>query len=107
VTISQKALPSVINETVLAARDFLNRELAKYETWGICQRAKSYLTNLLDRNLSEGKFSDMRQHGVGQSTILKFLGGNWKQWMVQEGLLYYRRTLRIRRVVDRLFPFSS
>lgn len=35
----------------------------------------SYLINSLDRNISEGKFQDLKQHGVGQTTILKFLGG--------------------------------
>jgi hypothetical protein len=26
--------------------------------------------------------SNAKRHGVGQTTILKFLGGNWKQWLV-------------------------
>jgi len=37
--------------------------------------SKSYLINLSDRNLTEGKFKDLQQNGVGRDTVLKFLGG--------------------------------
>jgi hypothetical protein len=31
-------------------------------------------------------FSNAKRDGVGQTTILKFLGGNWKQWIIQDAL---------------------
>jgi ParB-like chromosome segregation protein Spo0J len=81
--------PASINETIHSVRDFLNAELAKYETWENCQSSKSYLIKLLDRNLSQGKFKDLKDNGVGQTTILKFLGGKeqgWNQAMIQTSL---------------------
>lgn len=31
-------------------------------------------------------FAKLKDNGVGQTTLLKFLGGNWKQWRIQEAL---------------------
>ena len=74
--------PAVINETVHAARDFLNKELAKYATWEEClnESIKALFTGI------KGDFKHCKTKGVGQTIILKFLGSNWKQWMVQEAL---------------------
>ena len=36
---------------------------------------KSYLINLLDKELTEYKWADLKAKGVGQTTLLKFLGG--------------------------------
>jgi hypothetical protein len=40
------------------------------------------------RTLFEGiqkeDFTRLKKKGVGERTILKFLGGNWKQWMVDD-----------------------
>ena len=76
--------PAVYTESVLVAKEYLDGELAKYESWG--KAKKSYLINLLDRNLTEGKFQDLKKSGVGQTTLLKFLGGNWKQHIIQDAL---------------------
>jgi len=35
---------------------------------------------------SQRAFESTKARGVGQTTILKFLGGNWKQWVVQDAL---------------------
>lgn len=35
---------------------------------------------------SEWDMKNARGKGVGRSTIHKFLGGNWKQWMIQAAL---------------------
>lgn len=72
--------PAVINETVHAARDFLNAELAKHKTW---EHANKSIRVIFSSN---SQFQQCKRDGVGQGTILKFLGGNWKQWMVQEAL---------------------
>ncbi len=71
--------PAVINETVLATKKFLDDELAKCET--LSQFNKSI--KLIE---TKSQFDKLKQTGVGQTTILKFLGGNWKQWMVQNAL---------------------
>jgi hypothetical protein len=77
-----KASPAVINETVLAAKEFIDAELAKYETW---EEARS------DKNIralfnSQEDWATPKGRGAGRDTILAFLGGNWKQWMIQEAL---------------------
>jgi len=72
--------PSVIVETIRASKSFLDSELAKYESWDEARINKSI--NTLFGNA--GNFERTKQAGVGQTTILKFLGGNWKQWMIQE-----------------------
>ena len=74
--------PAVINETVLAVKMFLDGELAKHETWEQV-RSNKFITTLFG---NAGNFGRAKKEGVGQKIILKFLGGNWKQWMVQEAL---------------------
>jgi len=69
-------------ETVKAARDFLNAELAKYESW---EEAPRGLINSLDLN-NRSAFENIKTKGVGQTTILKFLGKQWKQWEIQDAL---------------------
>lgn len=34
----------------------------------------------------ESEFQSLKSKDVGQTTLLKFLGGNWKQYMIQEAL---------------------
>jgi hypothetical protein len=65
----------------LTAKEFLDAELAKYET-----KAQA------DKNISllfatNSQFQHNKQYGVGRDTILKFLGGNWKGWMVLNALI--------------------
>lgn len=62
-----------------AARDFLDGEIAKYETWEAFRSNKSIRPIIK----TEPEFRSIKGKGVGQTTILKFLGANWKQWMVQ------------------------
>jgi hypothetical protein len=75
-----KASPAVINETVLAAKEFIDAELAKYETWDT--------SNIFIKGLfpNQKAYETTKGMGAGQTTILAFLGGNWKQWMIQEAL---------------------
>jgi len=77
-----KMSPAVVNETVLAAKEFLDGELAKC---GTVKDIPSYLIDLLGTK-NEDNYMSLRSRGVGQTTILKFLGGNWKQWVIQEAL---------------------
>jgi len=34
-----------------------------------------------------------KEKGVGENTIKKFLGGNWKGWRIQEALFIYSAPL--------------
>lgn len=82
-----KTKPSVINETVLVAKEYLDKELAKCENWKEFKRANKSISSLIDGIKG---FRSAKGQGVGQTTILKFLGGNWKQWMIQEALATFR-----------------
>lgn len=77
-----KASPAVYTETVLVAKEYLDGELAKCETWEELRANKS-ISSLID---GEKGFRSSKGQGVGQTTILKFLGGNWKQWIIQDAL---------------------
>ncbi len=73
--------PAVVNETILAAKEFLDKELARCDKRNM---ANKFIKRLFNNAKS---FSNAKRDGVGQTTILKFLGNNWKQWMVQEALV--------------------
>ena len=75
--------PGLINETVRAAKVFIEGELGKYGTWE--EFRSSHLMKILDGSRKED-FSRIKKTGPGQTTILKFLGNNWKQWQIQEAL---------------------
>jgi len=74
--------PAVVNQTVCAAKEFLDKELGKYKTLEECsnESIKALFSG------TKGDFQHVKKNGAGQTIILKFLGGNWKQWMVQEAL---------------------
>jgi hypothetical protein len=74
--------PAVMTETVLAARDFIDDELSKCKTWDDFRANKS-ISPIIE---TEPEYRSIKGQGAGQKTILSFLGGNWKQWMVQEAL---------------------
>jgi len=75
--------PVVIFETVLAARNYLNEELSKYDDWNDVPQG---LMDSLDLS-AKSAFQNAKTKGVGQTTILKFLGSNWKQHVIQSALL--------------------
>lgn len=84
--------PAVMNETVLATKEFLDAELAKYESWEDLSD-KNIRQIFYDRKKKDGTpikpehaFVNTKTKGVGRDTILKFLGGNWKSWMIQTAL---------------------
>ena len=70
--------PAVINETIFAAKKFLDGELAKCTDWN---HAQDFLNMIFASN---SQFENCKKNGVGQSTIKKFLGGNWSDYMIQE-----------------------
>ena len=61
------------------AKKFLDKELEKCDSWEALNESIKGLTD-------NEHFQQLKQKGVGQTTILKFLGGNWKQWRIQEAL---------------------
>jgi hypothetical protein len=82
---------TVINETVKVAKEFLYAELAKYDTWkeywavinngpGSSLKIQSELNRIIKFNNAQTFESAKGNKGVGQTTILKFLGKGWKQW---------------------------
>jgi hypothetical protein len=82
---------SVIIETVKVARDFLNAELGKYETWEEFKTNKNNSLNYLQTLIMESEYPERtfqisKSKGVGQTTILNFLGKNWKQSNIQSAL---------------------
>jgi hypothetical protein len=70
----------VINETVRAAKTFLDAELQKYPDWHHVDKSINVIFD------SNSQFQQCKRDGVGQGILLKFLGPNWKQWMIQEAL---------------------
>ncbi|HUU86126.1 MAG TPA: ParB N-terminal domain-containing protein [Candidatus Glassbacteria bacterium] len=90
--------PIVINQTVLTTKEFLDKELVKHNTleeWR--EKAPIEITGLFDNcvNKKTGKQISAKQIwggiktsnvGVGRDTISKFLGDNWKEWIIQQAL---------------------
>jgi hypothetical protein len=74
---------SIINETVFAAKDFLDAELAKYGSWDHADK------NIRVVFSSNSQFQQCKQDGVGRETLLKFLGGAWNENHIQEALTVY------------------
>jgi hypothetical protein len=75
----REASQSVINETVMTAREYLNAELKKYETLKELKSTDKSISSLFK---DEHGFRRAKA-GVGRETIKKVLGGNWKQWQLQ------------------------
>ena len=69
----------VINETVLVAKQYLDEQLKGAEWTTLNEVIKSLFKD------SRG-FKNAQAQGVGQTVIVRFLGRNWKQWMVQAAL---------------------
>jgi ParB-like chromosome segregation protein Spo0J len=76
---------AVISETVRATRDYLNAELAKYESWEELEKYPNNSIKVLFTG-TKGDFQKVKKYGVGQGTIKKFLGENWTQTRIQKAL---------------------
>jgi len=70
-----------INESVRAAKMFLDKELEKYNTW---DELRCTINSLPIEN--EPEFRSVKSKGIGQNTLLKFMGSNWKKYMIEQGL---------------------
>ena len=58
--------------------------MAKAETW---ETSDKNIRCLFD---SKTAFTETKTRGAGREAILKFLGGNWKQWMIQNALAIFK-----------------
>lgn len=65
--------PAIMTQTILTAKEFLDAELSKYETWEDFRNG-GIATTLFQ---NAGSFSRTKKDGVGRKTLVKFLGGNW------------------------------
>ena len=73
---------TILIETVQTVRDYLNTELCRYKK---ISEIPQGLINSLDLD-NKSTFENIKTKGVGQTTILKFLGKGWKQWKIQHAL---------------------
>jgi len=82
-------------ETVRVAKNFLDTEFARYKR---IEDLPTVLISLLEQK-TEKSFNKVKS-GVGQTTILKFLGGNWKQHMIQKALDLLREKDEVREAAE-------
>ncbi len=67
-------------DTVLAAKEFLDGEIKKAEDLDHVDKSIKVIFQ------TNSQFQQVKKDGVGQTTLLKFLGGNWKQWRTRADL---------------------
>lgn len=80
-----KSDPRIINETVQVAKEFIDAELARFETWEEYLGAKNSI-QIPDAHA----FANLKRQGAGRNVICAFLGGNWKPWKVEAALSIIR-----------------
>lgn len=68
--------PTVMVQTILVAKEFLDAELAKYKTFATSPEIWRCLFK------SQTGFAEARTKGIGEPTLTKFLGGNWTKHKV-------------------------
>jgi hypothetical protein len=83
-----KMKPSVYNETILCAKEFLDKELARFDSWNL---ADPGIRQIFDTVRS---FTNSKRDGVGRRAIKKCLGGSWgtKSRIVQDTLNTFDET---------------
>ena len=77
---------AIMNETVYAVKDYLDKELAKVNELKYADK----FIKVLFKGV-KGDFKKCKENGVGRIPILKFLNGGkkkgvWKQYMIQDAL---------------------
>ena len=75
--------PLVVNETVRAAKEYIDGELKKCKTWDDACADKSISTKFVTNSMG---FVKLKKQGAGRDVLSKFLGGHWKQWVIQDAL---------------------
>jgi len=80
------ARPKLVNSDVEKAKNLLDAELAKYETW---EEIRSEIAIRTILGIDSGQaFAKLKGTGAGRSTILVYLGKPWAKrgWMIQSAL---------------------
>lgn len=70
---------TILIETVRVVRDFLNGEFRNSISW-------EALGDSNQRLIDKFNYDKIKSEGAGHSTILKFLGGGWKDWRIKSAL---------------------
>lgn len=70
----------IVTQTVEQVRNYLNEELEKTENWEALNDSIKCLF------VDDWSFKNIKGKGVGQTTILKFLGKPWTQYQIQRAL---------------------
>lgn len=99
-----KLNPAVIKESVRVTKEYLDGELEKYENWEDLKMSDKSIIHFDNRKAfsnakkknEEGELID----GVGRKTIHKFLGGNWKEHMVQEALTQLKESKEMQEATE-------
>jgi hypothetical protein len=79
--------PAVMTQTIRTAKEFLDAELAKYNTWEEI-RSEDFFRTI---GISNGQaFAKLKGTGVGRATLIKFLGKNWTDYKVESALSIIR-----------------
>jgi len=73
----------MINGTIREVKEFLDAEIAKYKSWEEACANEIIITKLVENAKGWVK---VRDQGVGQTTILKFLKGAIPQWRIASAL---------------------
>ena len=84
-----KTNPKVLYQTVQGAKELLDEEFKKYND---INKLSHLLIDLLEGETPKAQKNALEKakRGVGQTIILKFLGKNYKQWMIQEALSVFK-----------------
>jgi len=93
---------TVMMETVQVAKDFIEAAISRSETADQLKRTDKFVYTLFaDWNQEEREnFQRAKKQGVGEPIIRKFLGSNWKKWMVQGALAVLNDTQIDREAVE-------
>ena len=65
-----------MDDSTRVAKEYLDGELVKCEKYELVNKSIKQLFETKER------YAQVRnsKEGIGQTTLLKFLGSNWKQW---------------------------
>lgn len=91
--------PGAINEAVAAAKQYLDTEISKAKNFNQVNEDIKVLFS------SNSQFMQVKDIGVGQTILLKFLGEHWKQWTIQEALDNFKPDLDLEAV--EMFPLGA
>ena len=76
---------------------FLQKEFDKYNSWNELMKGSTAFHNIIDDAKS---YSNVKTRGIGYDTLKKFMGSNWKEWVIKEGLRNTQKTQK--KVVKKL-----